>query len=143
MRHPTGLAVADFITPSSDLRDSVRIDISRAPGAVNNGGGKERRSCQARLPRHCCYGVFSKNRPPTSNPPRKQLPIPASKSKVELVNYIDVAEHLQVMELHTAKQARLTKDLRNLIHLSRQQRTGQACNKGTALSALRAAQHLV
>ena len=68
---------------------------------------------------------------------------PASKSKVELVNYIDVAEHLQVMELHTAKQARLTKDLCNLIHLSRQQRTGQACNKGTALSALRAAQHLV
>lgn len=57
--------------------------------------------------------------------------------------YIEVALELNVIRPDTATQARLAKDYRNLIHPGRSARLGQACDRGTALSAVAAVEHVV
>jgi hypothetical protein len=60
-----------------------------------------------------------------------------------LHEYIEVAEALGVITPDTATQARLAKDFRNLIHPGRAARLGQTCDRGTALSAVAAVEHVV
>lgn len=48
---------------------------------------------------------------------------------------VEVAEELALIESDTAKQTRLAKDFRNLIHPGRAIRIRQTCNRGTALAA--------
>lgn len=63
--------------------------------------------------------------------------------KWHLTEYIEVARELNLITEETAQQARLAKDFRNLIHPGRTQRLGQKCNRGTALSAVSAIEHVV
>ena len=60
-----------------------------------------------------------------------------------LSEYIEVAEELGRIKSETAKQARLAKDFRNLIHPGRAQRLGQTCDRATALSAVAAVEFVV
>ena len=60
-----------------------------------------------------------------------------------LGEYTDVAAELGVITANTAVQARLAKDFRNLIHPGRAVRLRQACNRGTALSAFAAVEHVI
>jgi len=60
-----------------------------------------------------------------------------------LHQYIEVAAELNVITADTATQCRLAKDFRNLIHPGRAQRLAQVCNRGTALSAVAAVEHVV
>jgi hypothetical protein len=60
-----------------------------------------------------------------------------------LHNYIEVTAHLKIIKPDTAKEARLAKDFRNLIHPGRAQRLGQTCDRGTALSSVAALDHVV
>ena len=60
-----------------------------------------------------------------------------------LPQFIEVTEHLAIIKQDTAIQAKLAKDFRNLIHPGRAQRTAQACDRATALSALAAVEHVV
>jgi hypothetical protein len=55
-----------------------------------------------------------------------------------LAEYITEAERLGVIVKATADQARLATDARNLIHAGKMARTGLACTKATALTALAA-----
>ena len=59
------------------------------------------------------------------------------------ISNIEVAAELNLIGTETAMQCRLAKDYRNLIHPGRAQRLGQACNRGTALSAVAAVEHVV
>ena len=52
-----------------------------------------------------------------------------------LHQFVEVAEELALIEPDTAKQTRLAKDFRNLIHPGRSIRTQQACDRGTTLAA--------
>jgi hypothetical protein len=56
---------------------------------------------------------------------------------------IDVAEEIDVITEDTATQSRLAKDFRNLIHPGRSIRIGQECDRGSALSAIAAIEHVV
>jgi hypothetical protein len=47
---------------------------------------------------------------------------------------VEVAEELALIEPDTAKQTRLAKDFRNLIHPGRSIRKQHACDRGTALA---------
>lgn len=58
--------------------------------------------------------------------------------KQHLAEYIAEAERLGVITKATADQARLATDARNLIHAGKMARTGLACTKATALTALAA-----
>jgi hypothetical protein len=59
-----------------------------------------------------------------------------------ITEYTEVALELGLILRGTAEQCRLAKDFRNLIHPGRAQRTGQACNRATALSATAAVEHV-
>jgi hypothetical protein len=67
----------------------------------------------------------------------------ANLQKWNLADYIDVAETLGLLKENTFAQCRLAKDFRNLIHPGRAERLGQPCNRGTALSAIAAIEHVV
>lgn len=60
-----------------------------------------------------------------------------------LHDYIEVASALNLLKPEVAKQARLAKDFRNLIHPGRAQRLAQTCNRGSALSAVAAMELLI
>lgn len=60
---------------------------------------------------------------------------PSDPEQWSLHDYIEIAAELGVIEEHTAQQARIAKDFRNLIHPGRSLRKQQACNRGTALTA--------
>jgi len=63
---------------------------------------------------------------------------PEQLDKQHLRDYIDEAKRLGVIGEATADQARLATDARNLIHAGKMARTGLACTKATALTALAA-----
>jgi hypothetical protein len=60
-----------------------------------------------------------------------------------LHQYIEVAEELKIIKPNTAKQSRLAKDFRNFIHPGVAQRTGDKCDRATALSAVAGVEHIV
>jgi len=60
-----------------------------------------------------------------------------------LTQYMALAGELKLITAETATQCRLAKDFRNLIHPGRAQRLAQVCNRGTALSAVAAVEHVV
>jgi hypothetical protein len=59
-----------------------------------------------------------------------------------LHEFVEIAEQLTVIEPNTAKEARLAKDFRNLIHPGRAIRLRQSCDRGTALVANAAVEHV-
>jgi len=60
-----------------------------------------------------------------------------------LHSFIEVADKLKIIGKDTAKQAMLAKEYRNLIHPGREQRLGQRCDRGTALSAVAAVEFVI
>jgi hypothetical protein len=60
-----------------------------------------------------------------------------------LIDLVEVARHLSLISEETAKQTRLAKDFRNLIHPGRVRRLGKTCDRGTAFSALASVEHVV
>ena len=68
---------------------------------------------------------------------------PTNPEEWNLHQYIEVSNNLGLITDVTANQARLAKDFRNLIHPGRAQRLRQVCNRGTALSAVAAVEHVV
>jgi hypothetical protein len=61
----------------------------------------------------------------------------------ELHHFIAVADELRLLSPDTCNAARLAQNFRNLIHPGRSARLGQACNRGTALSAAGALEHVI
>jgi hypothetical protein len=127
------------------LEESIRVDISTATSSFNNGEWKASTVMSGSAAEALL--LWSIQQKPTA---AIQSAVKAISKKPKgaiedwgLGNYIDIAEHLKIIEAGTATQARLAKDFRNLIHPGRQQRTGQVCNKAAALSALAAVEHIV
>lgn len=69
---------------------------------------------------------------------RSDVRHPERLDKQHLKDYIDEAKHLGIIGEDTADRARLATDARNLIHAGKMARTGLACTKATALTALAA-----
>jgi hypothetical protein len=61
----------------------------------------------------------------------------------DLHEYTEVSKNLGIIKDDTAKQTRLAREFRNLIHPGRAQRLGQKCDRATALSAVAGAEHVV
>ena len=61
-----------------------------------------------------------------------------------LAEYLDIADEIGgVVEKRTREQADIARDFRNLIHPGRAKRAGQLCDRGTALAAVGALEHVV
>lgn len=129
-----------FITDGA-LRDSIRNDISTATSSLHNGEWKGATvlagaAAEALL----LWKIQSDPKQPYKTLPKKPSGQPENWG---LGDFIEVAEQLRFIKPATAAQARLAKDFRNLIHPGKAQRTGQACNRGTAYTALAAVDHIV
>jgi hypothetical protein len=138
----------------AELRESIRRDISAAAQDLSNGEWKgatvlagsatealllwavqsaERQNKGSSAAAASALASAGKlHRRPDANPERWNL-----------IELIEVALQLRLIEANTATQARLGKDFRNLIHPGRALRLGQACDRATALSALAAVEHVV
>lgn len=60
-----------------------------------------------------------------------------------LGQFIEVSSHINIIGPDTSTQARLAQNFRNLIHPGRATRLGQTCDRGTALSAVAAVEHVI
>jgi hypothetical protein len=68
---------------------------------------------------------------------------PSDRDNWTLHHFIEVSGHLKVIGGNTIIEAKLAKDFRNLIHPGKAARTGETCDRGTALSARAALDHVV
>jgi hypothetical protein len=130
-----------------ELRDSIRLDISAANRdlenheykgatvlagsatealllwAINELGTQQNGAIEAAVTKAIAANHL----------PRR----PASEfEKWNLSELIEVALHLNLIKNDTAKQARLGKDFRNLIHPGRAARLQKKCDRGSAFAAL-------
>jgi hypothetical protein len=150
---PATVALAFIAEPA--LRDSIRLDIDAADRDLINAEWKgatvlagaatealllwaiqeaEKKSGGA------ISGAISKIKAAgTLSPVPKAVDI----DRWKFIDLIEVASVMGLIKDDTAKQARLGKDFRNLIHPGRVARLGQSCDRGTALAALAAVEFVV
>jgi hypothetical protein len=68
---------------------------------------------------------------------------PSDREKWSLSQFVEIAKELGLIKEKTLLAARLCNDYRNLIHPGRARRLGEKCNRGTALLAVAALEHVV
>jgi hypothetical protein len=139
-----GTTDLNFITDQS-LRESIRLDISAANSALVNGEWKAATVLAGSVIEALLLWVLQQKSPAdvTTAIGKIGRKCAADMQKWDLADYIGVAEVLKIIKPETISQCRLAKNFRNLIHPGRAQRTGQPCNRGTALSAVAAIEHVV
>ena len=132
-----------FIT-DTNLRENLRQDVSAVNMALTNGEWKAATVLAGSVTEALLLWALQRN--------ASQVPATVSKlgmkidpdlEKWSLHSYIEVAAELGMIKSDTATQCRLAKDFRNLIHPGRALRLGQVCNRGTALSAVAAVEHVI
>lgn len=133
-----------------EFRQSLRIDISSTNRALSNSEWKAATVLAGSVVEALLLWALQQRQAdiPTAIAAlsQKGAPIADAGKSLEfwhLPSYIEVAAELKVIKADTATQARLAKDYRNLIHPGRAARLGQACNRGTALSAVAAVELVV
>lgn len=137
----TGLA---FIEDSA-LRESIRLDISTANTGLANGESKAATVMAGSAVEALLLWALQEH---TELAERTQATSalgikPASNlEKWDLAELIPVAGHLEIIVPNTVTLAKLTQNFRNLIHPGRVTRLGQTCDRGTALSAVAAVEHV-
>lgn len=149
--YPAPSTVELAFIPEQEFRENLRTDISAANQAQSNGEWKAATVLAgAEIEALLLWSLQKRTSKDIENTRKtlvssKQL---SSKLSTKLEDWtldplIKVAEQLGVIKTETAILARLTKDFRNLIHPGRATRIAQTCDRGTALSALAAVEHVV
>lgn len=144
-----GTVEMNFIQ-DQELRENLRKDISATNAALSNGEWKAATVLAGSIVEALLlWGLQQRPKDVSAavtellaNQTIKRNP-GTTLQEWTLPSYIEVAAHLNVISSNTAAQARLAKDFRNLIHPGRAERLGQTCNRGTALSAVAAVEHVI
>lgn len=123
-----------FIT-DSDLRDSIRIDISTAEQALNNGEWKASTILAGSAIEALLLWKLQQENPETIRGKITPLNI-ANLEEWGLHNLLEAAYKGGLINEKTYNQTMLAKDFRNLIHPGRAKRLQQKCTRATALVAL-------
>jgi len=140
-----GTLELNFITDAPH-RERLRLDVSATNAALANGEWKAATVLAGSVVEALLLWALEQVCPAavlktvTQLAPRK---FDQDIQKWVLAEYIDVAEQLKIIKPVTIGHCRFAKDFRNLIHPGRAQRLGQPCNRGTALSAVAAVEHVV
>jgi hypothetical protein len=137
--------------PDTDLKTNLRVDLGSINRALSNGEWKaatvlagsviEALLLWALQQRHAADVMSAAATLVTSKTLNKK-PKP-DLEEWALHDYTEVSAFLGIIKTDTAKQTRLAKDFRNLIHPGRAQRLGQKCDRATALSAVAGAEHVI
>ncbi len=134
-----------------DLRTNLRIDISATNQALSNGEWKASTVIAGSvIEALLLWGLDQHDKKEV----RKAVDILIDKGIHNkktginldcwnLYSFIEVAAKLEIIGEDTAKQARLAREYRNLIHPGREKRLGQKCDRGTALAAIAAVERVV
>lgn len=137
-----------FIEP--DYRDVLRLDLSSVNQALSQGEWKAATVLAGSLVEaFLLWGIKQKPQADVRKTITKLVANelirkpPSDVHKWDLAQCVEVALELSIVVDATAKQVRLAKDFRNLIHPGRSIRTQQVCNRGTALSAAAAVEFVV
>jgi hypothetical protein len=144
---PSTTALAFVADPQ--LRDSIRLDISAANRDLENheykgatvlaGSATEALLLWAIIENESRYsGVIQKAAADALKANRLSKPPEGDPEKWGLSELIEVALSLRLIEDNTAKQARLSKDFRNLIHPGKAKRLQTSCDRGSAFAAMAA-----
>jgi hypothetical protein len=135
---------ADLIfIPDVDLRESIRTDIGAANRALVDGLWKAATVLAGSAAEALLRWAIAKK---TDVETARAAITPSPNQNLDRWNldeYIKVAEQLGLVNADTAKQTHLAREFRDLIHPGRAARLAKACNRGTALSALAAVEHIV
>jgi hypothetical protein len=142
-------ASLSFIQPD-DLRKNLQLDISAANRALANSEWKAATVLAGSIVEVLLLWGLQQQNPSTVTSTAsglvgtslQQKPA-ADLERWHLPEYIEISAALSIISSDTATQARLAKDFRNLIHPGRAARLGQTCDRGTALSAMAAVEHVV
>ena len=129
----------------SELKQRLRLDIGSVESAFSNGEWKATTVLAGSVVEALLLWALQQQ-PPTNvlaAPTAAKFKLSPSLETWYLPQYVEVANELRLIAADTATLCRLAKDFRNLIHPGRAQRLGQACNRGTALSAVAAMEHVV
>jgi len=135
-QNPSPATAALAFIADAALRDSIRIDLSTATSAFDNGEWKASTVLAGAVVEALLLWAIQRDPAKLAgmaNKPKKAL------ERWDLADLIDVASALNAIAPTTAIQARLAKNFRNLIHPGRAQRTNEVCDRATALTALAAA----
>lgn len=134
------------VVTDADLRDSIRLDISAANSDLAQGEWKGATVLAGSAVEAVLLWALQEYQ--KTKPAEITAAIAATLKKSpgkdlegqgwHLHEYVEVAAHLKLISDDTAKQIRLAKDTRNLVHSGRAARLGQKCDRATALGALAA-----
>jgi hypothetical protein len=122
----------------SEFRRTLLVDLEAARSALNNGEWKAATVLGGSLVESLLLWAIQNQEPSkiqgafAARKLRNKSPDPLDWG---LHEYVEVAEELGLVESETAKQTRLAKDFRNLIHPGRTVRLQQSCDRGSALAA--------
>jgi hypothetical protein len=149
---PAGTADLLFIT-DQQFRESMRLDIGAVNTALLNtewkaatvlGGAAIEALLHWKLSELQTNGadiVAAKTRAKESGK-LQSLP-PADLNRWVLIEFISVARESGVIEERTFKQTDTARDYRNLIHPGYASRSGQVCNRATALAVVSGLEHVI
>jgi hypothetical protein len=136
-----------------DTRESLRLDISEANRALYEHQWKGATVLAGAVVEALLLWAL-KGRPETAVEGAIQAvgsglrtrnardPLPGRLDHQDLSWFITVAAELGVINANTRKAVELAQDFRNLIHPGRVKRVERACDRGTALSAVAALEHV-
>jgi hypothetical protein len=136
----------------TDLRDSIRRDLGAAHRAFANFEWKASTVLAgAAIEALLLWKLQEPPRTPAAVLAEAQLLAAASKRRAprtdlnrwDLDDYIMMAEHFKLLKDDTTAATKLAQSFRNLIHPGRAFRLQQTCDRGTALSALGALDHVI
>lgn len=131
----------------TDLRESIRLDMSSATNSLHSGEWKGATVLAGAASEALLLWAIQENESKHPGSVQKEASSLVSSGKLKnkpdgnperwsFFELIEVTCSLGLIKSDTATQARLGKDFRNLIHPGRAARLGLVCDKGTALSAL-------
>jgi len=129
-------AELDFIN-DAEFRRTLLVDLDAARSALNNGEWKAATVLGGALVEALLLWAIQKQEQSKIEgafAARKLQKKSLDPLNWGLHEYVEVAEQLALISPETAKQARLARDFRNLIHPGRTIRSQQTCNRGTALA---------
>lgn len=123
-----------FVT-DAELRESIRLDISGAFGALHRGDYKAATVLAGSAIEALLLWALQ-DRGLTSPPSGMATNPKGAPENWVLAQYIEVARTIGLIKQETGEQADRARDFRNLIHPGKAQRLAVSCDKGSALAAL-------
>jgi hypothetical protein len=123
--------------PDAALRDSIRLDLSTANSALHNSEWKAATVLAGAVVEALLLWAIQNNSSQLASLSSSPTGPP---DEWGLSGLTRVALALGIIKQSTADQARLAANFRNLIHPGRAQRLQEVCDRGTALTALAAAE---